>query len=109
MTNGNQTSSSILAVGVTGMSLEPSRMIFSAKKYSSAKPSPICLYHISSNKYWVSNDISMMHPYQNKRLLISAALPNKTLISNVKYDYNLTETKIKCIQNETVRETKAVL
>ena len=50
-----------------------------------------------------------MHPYQNKRLLISAALPNKTLISNVKHDYNLTETKIKCIQNETVRETKAVL
>ena len=50
-----------------------------------------------------------MHPYQNKRLLISAALPKKTLTSDVKYDYDLNETKIKCIQNETVRETKAVL
>ena len=50
-----------------------------------------------------------MHPYQNKRLLINATLPNKTLTSNVKHRYNVTETKIKSIQNETVRETKAVL
>ena len=51
-----------------------------------------------------------MHPYKNKRLLISVALQNETLISNVKHDCNLTETKIKCIiRNETVRETKAIL
>ena len=48
-----------------------------------------------------------MHSYQNKRLLRSVALPNKTLISNVKHEYNLTETKIKCIQNGTMRENKS--
>ena len=44
--------------------------------------------------------------YQNKRLLRCVALPNKTLISNVKHEYNLTQNKIKCIQNGTMRENK---
>ena len=45
---------------------------------------------------------------QNKRLLRCVALPNKTLISNVKHEYNLTQNKMHTEWNNE-RKQKAVL